>query len=124
MAFRTLFALAAYYDLKIDQIDVKTAFLNGQIIKDVYVEHLYGFGKSREVCRLLKGLYGLKQLPRIWYKVIYDFLVSLSFQKLQADYSVFMTKNSPVTSTNGLIVLVYIDDIKIIGSRAAVNSLK
>ena len=60
MAFHTLFALATYYDLKINQIDVKTAFLNGQIIKDVYVKHPYGFSKSREVCRLLKGLYSLK----------------------------------------------------------------
>jgi hypothetical protein len=79
MAFRTLFALATYYDLKIDQMDVKTAFLNGQIIKDVYVEHPHGFGKSGEVYRLLKGLYGLKQSPYIWYKVIYNFLISLSF---------------------------------------------
>ena len=79
MAFRTLFALAAYYDLEIDQMDVKTAFLNGQIIEDVYVEYPHGFGKSGEVCRLLKGLYGLKQSPRMWYKVIYDFLISLGF---------------------------------------------
>jgi len=41
------------------------AFLNGQIIKDVYIKHPYGFSKSGEVCRLLKGLYGLKQLPYI-----------------------------------------------------------
>ena len=65
MAFRILFALAAYYDLKIDQMDVKTAFLNGQIIEDVYVEYPHGFGKSGEVCYLLKGLYGLKQSPYI-----------------------------------------------------------
>ena len=124
MAFRMLFALAAYYDLKIDQMDVKTAFLNGQIIEDVYVEYPHGFGKSGEVCRLLKGLYGLKQSPCMWYKVIHDFLVSLGFQKLQANHSVFTTKNSPFTSANGLIVSVYVDDIKIIGSRAAVDSLK
>ena len=105
-------------------MDVKTAFLNSQIIEDVYVEYPHGFSKSGEVCRLLKGLYGLKQSPRMWYKVIHDFLVSLGFQKLQADHSVFMTKNSPFTSANGLIVLVYVDDIKIIGSRAAVDSLK
>ena len=41
------------------------AFLNGQIIKDVYIKHPYGFSKSREVYHLLKGLYGLKQLPYI-----------------------------------------------------------
>ena len=46
-------------------MDVKTAFLNGQIIKDIYIKHPYGFSKSGEVYRLLKGLYGLKQLPYI-----------------------------------------------------------
>ena len=65
MAFCTLFALVIYYNLKIDQMDIKTAFLNGQIIKDVYVKHPYGFGKSGEIYRLLKGLYGLKQSPCI-----------------------------------------------------------
>ena len=65
MAFRTLFALAAYYDLKINQIDIKTAFLNSQIIKDVYVKYFYSFSKSKKVYRLLKGLYGLKQSPYI-----------------------------------------------------------
>ena len=105
-------------------MDIKIVFLNGQIIQDVYIKYLYGFSKSREICCLFKGLYGLKQSPYIWYKVIYDFLVSLGFQKLQANYSVFMTKNLPFTLVNGLIVSVYIDNIKIIGSRAAVNSLK
>ena len=124
MAFCTLFTLAAYYDLKINQMDVKTVFLNGQIIKDVYVKYPHGFSKSGEVYCLLKSLYGLKQSPYMWYKVIYDFLISLGFQKLQADHSIFMTKNSPFTSINGLIVLVYVDNIKIIGSRAAVDSLK
>ena len=65
MAFCTLFALAAYYDLKIDQMDVKIVFLNGQIIEDVYVKHLYSFGKSGEIYYLFKGLYGLKQSPCI-----------------------------------------------------------
>ena len=60
MAFRTLFTLAIYYNLKINQIDIKMAFLNGQIIKDVYIKYLNGFSKSGEVCCLLKGLYGLK----------------------------------------------------------------
>ena len=60
MAFYILFALTAYYNLKINQINIKIAFLNSQIIKDVYIKHLYGFGKSREICCLLKGLYGLK----------------------------------------------------------------
>ena len=65
MAFHTLFTLATYYNLEINQMDIKMAFFNGQIIKDVYIEYPYGFSKSKEVCRLFKGLYGLKQLPCI-----------------------------------------------------------
>jgi hypothetical protein len=63
MAFYILFALAAYHNLEIDQIDIKTAFLNSQIIKDIYVKYPYSFSKSREVYCLLKGLYSLKQSP-------------------------------------------------------------
>ena len=105
-------------------MDIKTAFLNSQIIEDIYVEYPYGFSKSKKVYCLFKNLYSLKQSPYIQYKIIYDFFVSLGFQKLQANYSVFITKNSSFTSANGLIVSVYIDDIKIIDSRATVNSLK
>ena len=65
MAFYTLFTLTAYYNLKIDQIDIKTVFLNSQIIKDIYIKHLYSFSKSKKVYYLLKGLYGLKQSPYI-----------------------------------------------------------
>jgi hypothetical protein len=65
MAFHILFALVAYYNLKIDQMDIKMAFLNGQIVKDVYIKHPYGFSKSGEVYYLFKGLYSLKQSPYI-----------------------------------------------------------
>ena len=68
MAFRVLFAIAAFFDLDIDQMDVKTAFLYGLIDQLVYVE----IPKGREteanrnmVCKLLKALYGLKQSPRL-----------------------------------------------------------
>ena len=65
MVFYILFALTAYYNLEIDQMDVKMAFLNSQIIEDIYVKYPYSFGKFREVCYLFKSLYGLKQSPYI-----------------------------------------------------------
>lgn len=68
MAFQVLFAIAAYFDLNIDQMDVKTAFLYGLIDQLIYVE----MPKETEteaiknmVCKLLKALSGLKQLPRL-----------------------------------------------------------
>ena len=71
MAFRVLFAIAAYYNLDIDQIDVKTAFLYGMIDQLVYMQIPKGSENStnkRMVCKLLKALYGLKQAPRFWYE--------------------------------------------------------
>ena len=66
MAFRALFATAAYYDLEIEQMDVKTAFLYGLINQEIYVEYPLSFGDgSGKVCKLHKALYGLKQLPRL-----------------------------------------------------------
>ena len=68
MAFRVLFAIAAYYDLDIDQMDVKTAFLYGLIDQLIYVEMPKGTetNATRDmICKLQKALYGLKQSPRL-----------------------------------------------------------
>ena len=65
MAFYILFALAAYYNLKINQMDIKIVFLNSQIIEDIYIKYFYSFSKFREIYCLFKGFYGLKQLPYI-----------------------------------------------------------
>lgn len=69
MAFRVLFAVAAFFDLDIDQMDVKTAFLYGLIDQLVYVDIPKGSETEANrgmVCKLLKALYGLKQSPRLW----------------------------------------------------------
>lgn len=67
MAFRVLFAIAAFYDLEIDQMDVKTAFLYRDIDQLLYVELAKGYYEDQEhmVCRLNKAFYGLKQSPRL-----------------------------------------------------------
>ena len=62
-----LIALAAVYGLKIHQMDVKTAFLNGELEEEIYIEQPEGFvvpGKEKKVCKLIKSLYGLKQAPK------------------------------------------------------------
>jgi hypothetical protein len=68
MSYKLLFALTAAYDLEIKQIDVKTAFLYGEIDADIYIEQPEGFcSKERpdQVYKLKKALYGLKQAPRV-----------------------------------------------------------
>lgn len=67
IAFKVLFAIAVYYDLNIDRMDVKTAFLYGLIDQLVYVRIPRGSEDTTNkcmICKLLKGLYGLKQAPR------------------------------------------------------------
>ncbi|KAL0401575.1 UNVERIFIED_CONTAM: Retrovirus-related Pol polyprotein from transposon TNT 1-94 [Sesamum latifolium] len=66
-SIRVLIAIAALYDLDIHQMDVKTAFLNGDLDEEMYMEQLEGFvipGQEKKVCRLVKSLYGLKQAPK------------------------------------------------------------
>lgn len=81
MAFRVLFAIAAYYDLDINQMDVKTAFLYGLIDQLIYVKLPKGTETETTkhmVCKLLKALYELKQSLRLWYERLSTFL----FEKL------------------------------------------
>ena len=69
-SIRFLLSLAASYDLEIEQMDVKTAFLHGDLEEEIYMsqpEHYIVKGKEYLVCKLKKSLYGLKKYPRIWY---------------------------------------------------------
>ena len=69
-SIRYLIAIAAYYSLKLEQIDVVTAFLNPDVEEEIYIQFPQGlevpeeFKKGAPTLRLLKGLYGLKQAPR------------------------------------------------------------
>ncbi len=70
-SIRAVLGLAASLDLEIEQMDVKTAFLHGDLDKEIYMEQPEGLvvkGKEDFVCKLKKSLYGLKQAPKQWYK--------------------------------------------------------
>ena len=76
---RCILAIGAAMDLEIHQMDVKTAFLNGDLDEDIYMVQPEGFvqqGKQNHVCKLKKSLYGLKQSPRAWYQKIHTFFYS------------------------------------------------
>lgn len=78
MVFKVLFAIAVYYDLEIDQIDVKIAFLYSLIDHLIYIQVPKGSETQaikEIVCELLKVLYDLKQAPRLWYKRLSKFLL-------------------------------------------------
>src|SRR5438132_10638062 len=68
---RVLLLLAASHDLLVHQMDVKTAFLNGELEEKIYMEQPDGFivhDQEGKVCKLLKSLYGLEQAPKQWYE--------------------------------------------------------
>ena len=119
MAFRVLFAIAAYFDLDINQMDVKTAFLYGLIDQLIYVEMPKGTeieANKDMVCKLLKALYGLKQSPRLWYERLSAFLLEkLGLSRTHADHNIFITE----AGLNGPIVSMFVDDIKIMGTKGS-----
>jgi hypothetical protein len=109
-SIRMLLAYATYHGFKLYQMDVKSAFLNGPIKEEVYVEQPPGFEDSEypnHVYKLSKALYGLKQAPRAWYECLRDFLITNGFKVGKADPTLF-TK----TLANDLFVCqIYVDDI-------------
>jgi hypothetical protein len=85
---RVLLSLAASYGLLVHQMDVKTAFLNGELDEEIYMDQSDGFvvkGEEQKVCKLLKSLYGLKQAPKQWYEKFDTTLTGASFAVNEAD---------------------------------------
>jgi hypothetical protein len=78
---RTVLALAAHNDWKVFQLDVKSAFLHGELTEDIYVAQPLGYdnGDKNQVYKLKKALYGLKQAPRAWYSKIEAYFLSEHF---------------------------------------------
>ncbi|PKU64856.1 Retrovirus-related Pol polyprotein from transposon TNT 1-94 [Dendrobium catenatum] len=109
-AIRVLLAFACFKGFKLFQMDVKSAFLNGVIEEDVFVEQPPGFENSKfpnHVFKLKKALYGLKQAPRAWYERLSTFLLERSFEKGSVDTTLFLRK----IGKDILIVQIYVDDI-------------
>jgi hypothetical protein len=120
---RTIIALAAKMKWKLHQMDVKTAFMNGVIEEEVYIEQPQGFeveDRKSHVCLLKKSLYGLRQAPRAWYGHIDSFLTSLGFTKSKADSNLYfkIMENEPV------ILLLYVDDLFLIAEEKLITECK
>jgi hypothetical protein len=122
-SIRTIIALAAKMKWKLHQIDVKTAFLNGVIKEEVYIEQPQGFeieNRKSRVCKLKKALYGLKQAPRAWYGRINNFLTSLGFTKSKADSNLYFK----VMNDEPIILLLYVDDLFLTGEENLIIECK
>ena len=94
-AIRILLAYACTHNIKLYQMDMKSAFLNRYINELVYVEQPPGFEdekKPNHVYKLRKALYGLKQAPRAWYERLRNFLLSKGFKMGKVDTTLFTKK--------------------------------
>ena len=112
-SIRVLLALVAMYDLELEQLDVKTAFLHGELEEQINMEQPHGFevdGKEDHVCLLKKSLYGLKQSPRQWYKRFDSFMLGHGYTRSMYDSCVYFRK---LTDGSFIYLLLYVDDMLI-----------
>ena len=123
--FRALCSLVAARDLELIQLDIKTAFLQGELEEDIYISQPPGYeaDDAKLACHLQKALYGLKQAPRAWHKRLDAELQQYGFQVSTADPGLYVYD----TGANGapVYLLVYVDDILLAcGDLAVVMRIK
>ncbi|GJT01145.1 ribonuclease H-like domain-containing protein [Tanacetum coccineum] len=107
---RTVLSLAVTRDWPIHQLDVKNAFLHGQLSETVYMHQPPGFVDSAHpdyVCHLQHSLYGLKQAPRAWFQRFASFITRVGFQHSKIDMSLFFYH----MGSDVAYLLLYVDDI-------------
>lgn len=118
-------ALVALLDLELEQLDVKTMFLHGDLDEEIYMEQLEGFVQDRNrkfVYKLKKSLYGLKQSPRQWYKKFDSSMVSQDFVRSEYAHCVYFK-----SLKNGLFVILalYVDYMLVTSkSMVEINKLQ
>ena len=123
-SIRAFFGIVAMHDLELEQLDVKTAFLHGELEEEIYMDQPEGFvvnGKEDLVCKLKRSLYGLKQSPRQWYKRFDSFMLAHEFKRSQYDSCVYIkfVNGSPI------YFMLYVDDMLIAAkSKKEITTLK
>src|SRR3954464_11140031 len=116
---RVLLSLAASHGLLVHQMDVKTAFLNGELEEEIYMEQPDGFvvdGQEGKVCKLVKSLCGVKQAPKQWHEKFERTLTTEGFVVNEADKCVYYCHGGG----EGVIMCLYVDDILIFGTNLTV----
>uniref|UniRef100_A0A2N9IQ13 Integrase catalytic domain-containing protein n=1 Tax=Fagus sylvatica TaxID=28930 RepID=A0A2N9IQ13_FAGSY len=116
---RLLVSLAASHSWPLHQLDIKNAFLHGDLLETIYMDTPPGFRAEGEyagkVCRLRKSLYGLKQSPRAWFSRFSEVILSMEFVRCHSDHTCFIRRRLDGCC---IILLVYVDDIILTGDDA------
>ena len=112
---RIILAIAAYFDYEIWQMDVKTAFLNGNLTEDVYMMQPEGFvdpTNSGMIYKLQKSIYGWKQASRSWNICFDEVVKGFGFIKNEEEACVYKKESGSSVA----FLILYVDDILLIGN--------
>ena len=112
-----IIAIATHLGLATDQLHIKPAFLNGDLVEEVWMVPPPGIGLDGKILRLDNALYGLKQAPLAWFEKLSKALPKIGFICLPFDSCVIISADYKI------IVVVYVDDITTAGSRSDINGL-
>jgi hypothetical protein len=112
-SIRFILSVVVAFDFKVEQMDVKTTFLHGDLEEEIYMKKPEGFvvkGKKELVCKLKKSMYGLKQSPRMLYKKIDTYVLGLGFKRSQEDHCVYFK----LIGDHLIYLVLYVDDMLLI----------
>jgi len=115
---RVLLHIGASLDWEIHQMDVKTAFLHGDLEEEVYMEQPEGMkerGKEDWVCYMRKTLYGLMQAARAWNIRLHRAMLEIGYVRISADHCIYMCN----TTSGSSIVAIHVDDMAVAASNKA-----
>ncbi|WRX15092.1 Terpene synthase [Theobroma cacao] len=108
--YRIIMVFVAHFDLELHQMDVKIAFLNGNLEKKVYMVQIEGFHESKSeslVCKLQKSIYNLKQASKQWYLKFDKVITSMGFEENKVDQCIYLKING----SKFIFLVLYVDDI-------------
>lgn len=112
---RIIFSIAVNLDWKLVQLDIKNAFLNGELNELVYMDIPSGYETIEtkgKICKLKRSIYGLKQSPRAWFSKFTAVVRSYGFKQDNSDHTLFVY----LSGTSSVILIVYVDDIILTGN--------
>jgi hypothetical protein len=115
---RVVLSFVAAYDMEMSQLDVKTAFLYGELDEEIYLQQPEGYvvaGKEKYVCRLHKCIYGLKQASRVWNRHFDHFLKKFGLRPSSADPCLYIRQNQGEL----VIVIIWVDDCLICSNNGS-----
>ncbi|KAH9716242.1 hypothetical protein KPL71_021390 [Citrus sinensis] len=124
-SIRVLMAITATQNLELEQLDVKTAFLHGNLQEEIFMSQPEGYeapDRRDYVCLLKKSIYGLKQSPRQWYLKFDEFMTTHGFQRYNYDCCVYFKQ---LSHNKHIYLLLYVDDMLIAcEERSEIDALK